>query len=270
MYVTPNNEQYQVVKSIDECRYLVRFTKSNNYQIADISIFGTKRLKDCSQNLVFGVGYATGTPENPVILSDGSHERSREVWYQMISRCYKDGGNRAYKDVTVCDEWHNYMAFRAWYLQNCDLDNPNRFELDKDLFSGDSKIYSPQTCCFIPQEINSTLKGLKKYDKCNISETSAKTIYHLSLLLDKYNDYLAENVREKLSSIVSEYSAQYKKVTGRSLQRDFKSIQLAKSDLSQVKITAFVKYYGHIQEFTNAQELRDFIKKVEKDLIFKQ
>lgn len=267
-YTTPNDEQYQVIKSIDDARYLIRFTKSDNYQIADISVFNTIRLRDYSQRPIFVVGYAIGTFDNPVILSDNSRECSHKTWYQMMTRCYKNGGIKSYKDVTVCDKWHNYMDFRTWYLQNCDLDNPQNFALDKDLFGSEYKVYSPETCCFLPQEINSALKGLKRYEKNNITETSAKTIYHLSLLLDKYNEYLADKVKEKLSCIVSEYRLQYKKMTGHDLCHVYRNIQISKTDLSKVKITAFVKYNGHLHEFCDVQQLRTFIKQIEKETVF--
>jgi len=43
------------------------------------------------------------------------------------------------------------MAFRAWYLEQA----PELGEqLDKD-FLGDGKLYSPETCCFVPGWLNS-------------------------------------------------------------------------------------------------------------------
>lgn len=47
--------------------------------------------------------------------------------------------------------------FAEWYKKNY-IEN---FHLDKDILCKDCKIYSPETCCFVPQEINNlfTVRG---------------------------------------------------------------------------------------------------------------
>ena len=41
-------------------------------------------------------------------------------------------------------------------------------EIDKDLLYEGNKIYSPETCCLIPKEINTTLNS-KRHDKNTMS-----------------------------------------------------------------------------------------------------
>ena len=54
----------------------------------------------------------------------------------------------------MCDEWLTFSNFEKWFS---DPDNGyfERYHLDKDILVKGNKIYSPNTCCFVPQEINS-------------------------------------------------------------------------------------------------------------------
>jgi len=78
-------------------------------------------------------------------------------WHSMIHRCYNDNYNKkepTYKEITVCDEWHNYQNFADWYDKNY-YEVPNeKMQLDKDILYKGNKVYSPNTCVFVPQTIN--------------------------------------------------------------------------------------------------------------------
>lgn len=78
------------------------------------------------------------------------------AWRRMIARCHRLSyikKNPAYSDCRVCDEWHLFSNFEKWYKDNYIKGN----ELDKDILIKGNKTYSPQTCCFVPQEINKLL-----------------------------------------------------------------------------------------------------------------
>ena len=68
----------------------------------------------------------------------------------------------SYKDCYVADEWHNLQTFSDWYYKQVGWDKG--FELDKDLLSEDGKVYSPETCCLIPREINTAIVSLTNSD----------------------------------------------------------------------------------------------------------
>ena len=53
-------------------------------------------------------------------------------------------------DCTVDERWHNFQNFAEWYYDNY----IEGYHLDKDILFKGNKIYSPETCCFVPQEIN--------------------------------------------------------------------------------------------------------------------
>lgn len=86
-----------------------------------------------------------------------------DTWASMLKRCYSEktkGRDTYYKNVTVCDEWHNFQNFGKWYEENYPYDIKDiKFNLDKDLLQigVNNKIYSPNTCVFLPSSINSFL-----------------------------------------------------------------------------------------------------------------
>ena len=48
------------------------------------------------------------------------------------------------------NEWHNFQNFAQWHEENY----IEGFVLDKDILQKGNKIYSPENCCFVPNEIN--------------------------------------------------------------------------------------------------------------------
>ena len=85
-------------------------------------------------------------------LEMNKNRKAKSIWLGMINRCYS-GVNKAYDNVSVCKEWHNFVTFAKWYTNN----NVEGWHMDKDLLSTENKIYSPETCCFIPLVINSSI-----------------------------------------------------------------------------------------------------------------
>lgn len=83
-----------------------------------------------------------------------------QKWVQMIVRCYnpyeinKDSC-KAYRDVFVCDEWHNFQNFALWADTNIEK-FVDGFELDKDMF-GNGYLYCPEFCTILPDQVNGFL-----------------------------------------------------------------------------------------------------------------
>ncbi len=111
-------------------------------------------VKDKLFRSVCGVGY----------LGDGEYSRvdhkiAYQTWVDMLKRAYTEKKGRCnYFGVTVCEEWHNFQSFAKWCHSqdffNIKDKNGKRYDLDKDILVKGSKTYSPETCCFVPSEIN--------------------------------------------------------------------------------------------------------------------
>ena len=75
----------------------------------------------------------------------------------MFFRCYDTKNIKrypTYQDVSVCEEWHNYQNFAKWFEENYNPEVMEGWHLDKDIIVKGNKIYSPETCCFVPSDIN--------------------------------------------------------------------------------------------------------------------
>jgi hypothetical protein len=83
-------------------------------------------------------------------------DRASKIWAGMQIRC---GKVKAYLDCTVA--WESSDAFRAWAIKQPGF-NIEGFELDKDILVKGNRVYSPETCVFVPLEINSLLSGCYK------------------------------------------------------------------------------------------------------------
>ena len=86
-----------------------------------------------------------------------SHREIYYFWKHMLERCYDPyyiNKFPTYIDCYVCEEWHNYQNFAKWYEENYYECDNERMALDKDIFIKGNKVYSPKTCCFVPQTIN--------------------------------------------------------------------------------------------------------------------
>ena len=83
------------------------------------------------------------------------------VWKDMLRRCYRRGNSnkwKAYEGCVVCDEWLIFDNFDAWYSSRY----VEGWHLDKDILVKGNKVYSPDTCCLVPEEINQCFKRTTK------------------------------------------------------------------------------------------------------------
>lgn len=90
-------------------------------------------------------------------FSYNSKETSRKaytVWTSMIRRTKK---RKEYKDCKIADEWMYFSNFLKWFNGNY----IKGYALDKDILIKGNKVYSPETCCFVPYEINTLVTNRK-------------------------------------------------------------------------------------------------------------
>ena len=105
---------------------------------------------------MMGVGYFT---DGKYELYDKSKKRTRTVvgdaWYSMLKRCYSKSTQSRYTTYigcTVCEEWHSFQNFAKWYSEN--IWNEEFTFLDKDILIKGNKLYSPNTCIIVDNNIN--------------------------------------------------------------------------------------------------------------------
>lgn len=90
-----------------------------------------------------------------------------KAWASIMLRatCNKQKQtHNAYKDCTICDEWLTLSNFKKWF-EDPENGYQEGLQIDKDILVKGNKIYSPQTCCFVPREINVAI-SIKPKGKC--------------------------------------------------------------------------------------------------------
>ena len=100
---------------------------------------------------VLGVGIYT--KEKYSFGKKGNPTKEYSAWLSMLTRCYNERflkNNITYRGCSVCKEWMYFQNFAEWFNDNY-IDG---YQLDKDLLQKGNKIYGPDTCCFVLQEIN--------------------------------------------------------------------------------------------------------------------
>ena len=78
--------------------------------------------------------------------------KAYQAWVNMLSRVYNEKSRHVwitYTGSSVCDEWRSFMKFKGWYDENF----VDGWHIDKDVLS-DCRVYSPESCIFIPVWIN--------------------------------------------------------------------------------------------------------------------
>ena len=142
----------------------IQFENGEIRKKCDYRNFKNKNIKSKFSKTVLGIGF----------LGQGKYSfyngtcKTKEygVWYNMLLRCYNEKYKQkhtTYKDCKVCDEWHNFQNFAKWFNENYYEIENQKMNLDKDILIKGNKIYSPETCIFVPQRIN---KLFTKKDCC--------------------------------------------------------------------------------------------------------
>ena len=88
---------------------------------------------------------------------NGKLTRVYSTWCSMMKRCYSKKLHEkhlTYKNCKVSEKWHNFQNFAEWYEENYYEIEGETMCLDKDILCKSNKIYSPETCIFVPQTIN--------------------------------------------------------------------------------------------------------------------
>ena len=96
----------------------------------------------------------------------------------MLRLCYSPlylKKNPSYVGCSVCDEWKIFSNFRSWMVQQ----NSEGRYLDKDILVRGNKLYSPDTCLFVPQEINNLLTVQNKRGKNKENEKFPVGVYQV-------------------------------------------------------------------------------------------
>ena len=80
-------------------------------------------------------------------------EEHYSTWSAIFQRCY-NGKSKYHVDCEVVEDWWLLSEFWKWMDTKEWKRNGEKFSLDKDLLFPGNTLYGPDTCMFVPQQIN--------------------------------------------------------------------------------------------------------------------
>lgn len=176
--------------------------------------------------LVHGIGI-TGTKYPSHLL--GKQVREYCLWHHMLLRCTEkfQAIHQTYVGTTCSENFKNYSFFYEWCQEqtgfNAKDEKGRSWQLDKDLLAKSSKLYSEDTCVFIPHSINSliikcdSVRGEHPLGVCWSSAASKFRAYcregngkrkHLGLFIDSDDAFQAYKTHKEF--VVKQIAEDYK------------------------------------------------------------
>jgi hypothetical protein len=150
VYKTNEGYEVEIISIINNTDCTIQF--KDEYKAIIKNVWVKNLTKGAVSNpyhpYTYGIGYMGEGSYN-----SKTHLKSYKVWSNIFMRCYDEKyqeNHLSYKDCSVDSKWWNFQVFAEWFEEGY----KESFHLDKDILFKGNKVYSPDTCCFVPQEIN--------------------------------------------------------------------------------------------------------------------
>ena len=143
-----------IVEYVDSQNITVQFKKTSELVKTSYECFTRGGVKSHFTPSVFGVGIKG---LEPIVDENGKRLDSYNCWTDMLKRCYSAKYQKkhpSYIGCCVSEGWIYYHNFKKWYEANYYKISNKTSHLDKDILIKGNKVYSKDTCVFVPNFIN--------------------------------------------------------------------------------------------------------------------
>ena len=147
---------FKILKYNDARDVEIKFLKTGFEMTVELGSIRKGKVKDPYAPSVFGVGIS-GTKYQPTI--NGVNTKEYDLWCSMIQRCYSDTYKKkqpTYEGCKCSENFKSFEYFHEWCHKQVGFANEG-WQLDKDLLIKGNKVYSEDSCVFLPREINQLL-----------------------------------------------------------------------------------------------------------------
>ena len=197
---------YRNIRDIDIC-----FPEYNwTFKHARYDSFKNGNVKCPYERRYLGKGY----------LGEGKYNMSEKgkdtdeyiIWYGMLRRCYDPKFQEkrpTYKGCEVEEYLLNFQHMCEWLEENYYEVPGERMHLDKDILCKGNKVYSRETCIFVPQTINSLfVKSDKIRGDSPIGTTPRESGHHQVHCNNGYGESIClgtYNTKEEAFQVYKQY-----------------------------------------------------------------
>lgn len=151
-----NGERMTIIRYGKDNDIDVQFDDGTILQHRRYGNFKTGNIRNPMFPSVYGVGFM-GIGEFKSKDENGKTRKCYDTWNSMHTRCYSSKYHEkhpTYKNCKVCKEWNNYQEFAKWDNENYYEVGNEKMTLDKDILCKGNKVYSAETCVYVPNSIN--------------------------------------------------------------------------------------------------------------------
>ena len=147
---------FKILKYNDSKNVEIQFINTGYETSATLGNIRNGKVEDRYLPSVYGVGVIGD--KYPITINS-VQTKEYVLWKHMLQRCYSDDFKKerpTYEGCQVSENFKSYEYFYEWCHEQVGFGNEG-FHLDKDLLVKGNKVYSENTCVFIPQEVNTLL-----------------------------------------------------------------------------------------------------------------
>ncbi len=147
---------FKILKYKDSRNVEIKFLKTGYETTVQLGDIKSGKVKDKYSPSVYGVGILGAKYPSKI---SGRNTKEYELWQHMLQRCYSATLKKkrpTYEGCEVSENFKSYEYFYEWCNKQVGFNNKD-WQMDKDLLVKGNKVYSEDTCIFIPSEINSLL-----------------------------------------------------------------------------------------------------------------
>lgn len=156
VFKSKSSGDFKILKYNDSGNVEIQFLKTGFETTVQLVQVKIGEVKDPHSPSVCGVGIIGAKYPSRV---GGVKTKEYMLWQNMLKRCYSDAIKKrcpTYEGCEVSGNFKSYEYFYEWCNEQIGFANKD-WHLDKDLLVKGNKVYSENTCVFIPKEINLVL-----------------------------------------------------------------------------------------------------------------
>ena len=156
VFKSKSSGDFKVLKYNNAKDVEIQFVNTGFETVAHLGNIKIGKVKDPYAPSVHGVGILGAKYSSKI---NGVHTKEYVVWTHVLERCYSDDFKKqrpTYEGCEVSENFKSYEYFYEWCNKQIGFNNKD-WQMDKDLLVKGNKVYSENTCVFIPSEINSLL-----------------------------------------------------------------------------------------------------------------
>lgn len=153
-YINNEGQKAEIIKYKSSTNCSVQFEDGTIVENLQYDNIKKGAFKNPYVKNICGFGYIGETRD---IEKDSNYNKLYTTWFNMIKRCYDENElikYPTYRKISVCEDWYCFKNFYKWAILNYNPLFMQKWQLDKDILVKGNKIYSPETCCFVPSAIN--------------------------------------------------------------------------------------------------------------------